>query len=444
MTVFADTLFAAMAAHGDAPAIVRGSAVMTHGELCRRSEIRAGELTEKGVGGFRPHPVFVDNSPGDLIELLGTYRAGGVVVPIHRATPPARVEELVARLVSDPMLDGASTIVFTSGTTGAPKAAVLSAERQTAKLDMIRREAGWRDGRRTLLALQLTFSFGQWVTWLTLLSGGALVFPERLSVDAVSAVLARAEVDRLPSVPTLIRGLLDQPATAALPGWKGAVMAGGEVLPAGLGTKIRAAWPQADIGDIYGLTETGTCDFFVDPPDYDAAAGSLGRPGADIETRIAEDGELRIRSPYAMIGYLRDADRTAEAFDADGYFRTGDLAEVREDGRVILVGRAKDLINKGGMKVAPLEVEAVLASHPDVAGALVAGVPDPKSGEAVIAVITAAPGREPVPERVLAWAGERLERYKLPSRLKVVAALPTGSTGKGDRGSVGRMFIESV
>jgi malonyl-CoA/methylmalonyl-CoA synthetase len=444
MTVFADTLFAAMEEHGDAPAIELGTAAMSHGELARRAEMRAEELMERGVGGFRPHPVFVDNSPGDLIELLGTYRAGGVAVPIHRATPKARVEELVARLRPDPMLDGASTIVFTSGTTGAPKAAVLSARRQAAKLERIRRETGWRDGRRTLLALQLTFSFGQWVTWLTLLSGGVLVFPERLSVEAVTAVLARSDVDRVPAVPTLLRGLLHQEATASLPGWSGTVMAGGEVLPAGLGAKIRAAWPQAGLGDIYGLTETGTCDFFVDPPDYDAAAGSLGRPGADIEIRIAEDGELRIRSPYAMLGYLGDPERTAEAFDENGYFRTGDLAEVRADGRVALVGRAKDLINRGGMKVAPLEVESVLAAHPDVAGALVSGVPDPDTGEAVIAVITAAPGREPVPKEVLTWAGERLERYKLPSRLKVVHALPTGATGKGDRSAVGRLFIETV
>lgn len=444
MTVFADTLFAAMEEHGNAPAIELGTATMSHGELARRAEMRAEELMERGVGGFRPNPVFVDNSPGDLIELLGTYRAGGVAVPIHRATPKARADELIARLRPDPMLDGASTMVFTSGTTGAPKAAVLSARRQAAKLEMIRRETGWRDGRRTLLALQLTFSFGQWVTWLTLLSGGTLVFPERLSVEAVAAVLARCDVDRAPAVPTLLRGLLHQEATASLNGWSGTVMAGGEVLPSGLGAKIRAAWPQAGLGDIYGLTETGTCDFFVDPPDYDAAAGSLGRPGGDIEIRIAEDGELRIRSPYGMLGYLGDPERTAEAFDENGYFRTGDLAEVRADGRVALVGRAKDLINRGGMKVAPLEVESVLASHPDVAGALVSGVPDPDTGEAVIAVITAAPGRDPAPEEVLAWAGERLERYKLPARLKVVDALPTGATGKGDRSAVGRLFIETV
>lgn len=444
MTLFADTLFAAMTGHGDAPAIELGTAIMSHAELARRAEMRADELLERGVGGFRPYPVFVDNSPGDLIELLGTYLAGGVAVPIHRATPRARVEELVARLRPDPLLDGASTVVFTSGTTGAPKAAVLSARRQAAKLEMIRRETDWQDGRRTLLALQLTFSFGQWVTWLTLLSGGTLVFPERLSVDAVAAALAGGGIDRLPAVPTLLRGLLEREATASLPDWSGTVMAGGEVLPAGLGLKIRAAWPRAGIGDIYGLTETGTCDFFVDPPDYDTASGSLGRPGQDIETRIAEDGELRIRSPYGMLGYLGDPERTAEAFDADGYFRTGDLAESRPDGRVALVGRAKDLINRGGMKVAPLEVEAVLAAHSDVAGALVSGVPDPETGEAVIAVITAAPGRAPEPEQVLAWAGERLERYKLPVRLKVVDSLPTGATGKGDRSAVGRLFIGTV
>jgi malonyl-CoA/methylmalonyl-CoA synthetase len=145
-----------------------------------------------------------------------------------------------------------------------------------------------------------------------------------------------------------------------------------------------------------------------------------------------------------MIGYLRDAERTAQAFDGDGYFRTGDLAQARADGRIALVGRAKDLINRGGMKVAPLEVEAVLTAHPEVAGALVAGVPDPATGEAVIAVATLVPGCDADPERILAWVGERLERYKVPARLKVVSALPVGATGKGDRGAVARLFLEEA
>jgi malonyl-CoA/methylmalonyl-CoA synthetase len=444
MTDFADTLFAALETHASRPALEMAGTVMTHGELRYRADARARELSEQGVGGFRPHAVFVDNSPGDVIELLGAYRAGAVVVPIHRATLPARVRELRRRLVPDPLLRGASTIVFTSGSTGAPKAAVLSARRQAAKLAMIRRETGWADGARTLLALQLTFSFGQWVTWLTLLSGGTLVFPRRLSVDAVAEVLATGSIDRLPAVPTLLRGLLLQEGTASLPEWRGTVMAGGEALPAALGRQIRHAWPDAGLGDIYGLTETGTSDFFVDPAVYDAAAGTIGRPGGDVEVRIAADGELRIRSPYCMVGYLGDPERREAAFDPDGYFRTGDLAAQGEDGRFRLVGRAKDLINRGGLKVAPLEVEAVLAGHPDVASALVAGVPDPTSGEAVVAVVTAAPGGSPDPERLLAWAGDRLERYKLPARLKVVPALPTGVTGKADRGAVARLFIEPV
>ena len=109
-----------------------------------------------------------------------------------------------------PELEGASTIVFTSGSTGDPKGVVLRADRQAAKLEMIRRQTGWQDGARTLLALQLTFSFGQWVTLLTLISGGTLVLPERLSVDAVADTLADGGIDRLPAVPTLLRGLLPQ------------------------------------------------------------------------------------------------------------------------------------------------------------------------------------------------------------------------------------------
>ncbi len=446
MTAFADMLFQALADHGATPALeAPGGMVVTHAELRARAEARAAELSREGAGGFRPLAVLVDNRPADLVELLAAYRCGAVVAPVHRATPPARLDAVRQRLNDAPaangaVLDGAGTIVFTSGSTGTPKAVVLSAERQARKLAMIRRETGWEDGGRTLLALQLTFSFGQWVTWLTLLTGGCLIFPERLSAPAVATCLHQGAVDRLPAVPTLLRGLLAE--TGPIPRNPAAltVMAGGEALSAGLGGKIAAAWPGVRIGDIYGSTETGTCDFFVDPEDYGDAAGSLGRPGADIETTVAVDGELRVRSPYAMRGYLDEPALTAAAVDDDGYFRTGDLVTARADGRLALIGRSKELINRGGFKVAPLEVEAVLAAHADVAGALVTGVSDPRTGEAVAAVITAAPGRTPDPAAVLDWAGARLERFKLPSRIQVVDALPTGGTGKADRSAVASLF----
>lgn len=444
MTALADDLFHALRIHGGAPALESGDGAVSHRGLADAAEARTKTLRAEGVGVGVPVPVLVDNRPVDVIELLAVWRLGAVAVPIHRATPETARRALIDRLSSAQAPDGASTIVFTSGSTGEPKGVVLQAGRQAAKLQTIRRETRWRDGGRTLLALQLSFSFGQWVMALTLLSGGTLVFPERLAVEPAMRCLMTGEIDRLPAVPTLLRGLLDHPEAAALSGWRGTVMAGGEVLPAALGARIRGAWPEAALGDIYGSSETGTCDFYVDPEVYDAAAGSLGRVGAGIDWTVSDTGELRIRSPWGMAEYLDAPVATTAAFDAGGYFRTGDLVALRDDGRPALIGRAKELINRGGLKVAPLEVEVALAAHPDVAEALVGGLPDPDTGEAVAAVLVPMPGRTLDIDRLRAWLGERIERYKVPSRLVAVDTLPIGRTGKADRGAVAGLVKRST
>lgn len=436
MTALAEVLFEALARRGAAVAIEGPNLSLTGAELAARAERGARALLDGGLRPFDPVPVAVDTRVCDIIDLLAVYRAGGAAVPIHRVTPGPRRREILDRLRPSAMLAGAATVVFTSGSTGAPKGVVLRADRQASKLAAIRAETRWPDGARTLLALQLSFSFGQWVSWLTLLTGGTLVVPERLGVAAVAARLAAGGIDRLPAVPTLLRGLLDAGATD----FAGVVLAGGETLPASLGRRLRETWPAARVGDIYGLTETGTSDFLVDPQDYDAARGSLGRPASGIDVRVADDGELRIRSPWGMAGYLDDPGRTAAAYDGDGYFRTGDLVARRPDGRLALVGRASEMINRGGLKVAPREVEEALAAHPGVAAALVAGIPDPATGETVAAAVVARPGAELDPEALRGWVAERLERYKAPTRILLLPTLPTGGTGKADRGALRSLF----
>lgn len=436
MTPLADALFEALARRGTGIVIAGHDEALSADRVLAEAELGARTLRAEGLRRFAPVPVEVDNRPTDVIDLLAVYRAGGVAVPIHRAVPEVRRREMLDLLAPSPLLDGAATVVFTSGSTGTPKGVVLRGDRQAAKLAAIGAETGWPEGACTLLALQLTFSFGQWVTWLTLLTGGTLVVPERLTLQAVSRRLAAGGVDRLPAVPTLLRAVLE----AGVPAFAGTVLAGGETLPAALGARIREAWPAAKLGDIYGLTETGTCDFFVDPADYDAAAGSLGRPARGIDVRVAEDGELRIRSPWGMAGYLGDPERTAAACDADGYFRTGDLVARRADGRPALVGRASEMINRGGLKVAPREVEDALAAHPGVAAVLVTGIPDRATGEAVAAGVVARPGVEIEPEALRGWVAERLEKYKAPSRILVLPALPAGRTGKADRGMLRALF----
>jgi len=147
------------------------------------------------------------------------------------------------------------------------------------------------------------------------------------------------------------------------------------------------------------------------------------------------DGELAIKTPFIMAGYLDEPALTAAAF-RDGYFRTGDLAERTAEGRVRLVGRAKELIHRAGNKVSPLEVERIFEEHPGVAEALATGLPDARLGEAIHLLIVPAAGASPKPEELRAWAGERLDRYKLPDAIHLGTAIPLGRTGKADRAAL--------
>ena len=237
----------------------------------------------------------------------------------------------------------------------------------------------------------------------------------------------------------MLRHLLELGGVAS---FKGQIMAGGEPLPAGLGHRVRAAYPAAGLGDIYGLTETGTSDFFVQPADYDRFAGTIGRPGDGIDWGIdPQNQELKIRSPWRMLGYLDAPDLTGAAM-RDGWFRTGDLAAEEPSGAVRLIGRAKDLILRSGNKISPLEVEAVFLRHESVAAALATGVKDPARGEVVHLAIVQRPGRQTAPDALRAWAADYLERFKLPDAIHLVDELPSGSTGKADRRAL-RHLIES-
>lgn len=142
-------------------------------------------------------------------------------------------------------------------------------------------------------------------------------------------------------------------------------------------------------------------------------------------------GELQIRSPAVMLGYLDDPRQTAAVFD-DGYFKTGDLVSERDDGLVQLVGRSKDIVSRGGNKIAPLEIENLFAQHDGVAAALAFGMPDRKLGECLHLMVVA---RDPALDegQLRAWSADRLERFKTPDVFHFVESIPVGRTGKADR-----------
>ena len=448
----------------DRPALDDGAEAFNYADVLGEAEAIAVGLRAAGLRPREPVAVAVSNRARDPIAFLAVWLAGGVVTPVHRAaaerSAARTLDRVGARVVVNanpelaapaalraasvvqplarpppprrPLLEDAGLILFSSGTTGEPKAVVVGHRRFSAKLDRIDREIGFEDGTRSLLALSLTFAFAQWVALITLRRGGVVHLRRRFDPTVLLADLAGGGIDRAPFVPTMLRAMLAELGGARHP-WAGHMMSGGEALPAPVARQVRRAWPGARLWDVYGLAECGTSDFFVRPADYDAAAGSIGRPGEGIRYRITADGELALRSPYHMLGYLDAPGTTAASYDPDGYFLTGDLARERGDGFVELVGRAREVIVRGGNKISPLEVERLYLEHPEVGNALATGVGDARLGEAIHLLVVPRPGAAPDPGALRAWATGRIDGYKRPDVVHVGDALPTGRTGKADR-----------
>ncbi len=434
-----------------APRFEGGGESLDAAALARHADVVESTLHAKDLTRDEPVHVVIGNRPGDIAALLGVWRTGGVAVPVHAATPDAVRKALQvrtgARFVVDgkdvmqvsetappprPLLDDAALIVFTSGSTGEPKGVVIGHARLAAKLDVLARLLQLRADDTVVLPLQLTFIFGIWVSLLAANAGARLILLPRFSVQAIREHCA-AGTTVTACVPTMLRAIrADEPFAA--PALR-LLLTGGEPLGAALGQAIAERFASAALYDLYGLTETGSCDFCMGPADQPMGFGAINAPTPNVIYRIARDGELQIKTPYGMLGYL-DAPALTDAAFADGYFRTGDLARMRADGRVELIGRSKEIVSRGGQKIAPLEVDNLLAAHPDVAAVLCAGVPDEASGERLHAIVVRRPGASVTEAALRAWAGERIERYKLPDTIHFHDALPLGRTGKADRSAV--------
>ena len=371
----------------------------------------AAALSRAGLGAAEPVLVPVSNEARDVAAILGVILAGGVAVPVHRRahaetarqyreTTGARFRiaagdapELEASGPPPPprpLLQGAAVITFTSGSTGAPKGVVLSRERITGKLDAIQQVLAMPRGAATLTPLQLIFSFGQWVTFLTLARGGTVHMADRFDPGATAEALGRGGIDYLAAVPTMLRLLPEAPSAEV----GATILTGGEPVTDQLRRALLDRWPAARIASIYGLTESGTCDLFRFDGHGAEIVDTLGHPSPGVDVRTDPDtGELLIRSPFCMLGYLDMPDETTRTM-AGGWLRTGDVARIEPDGAVTLIGRLKELINRGGNKVSPLEVERLFAGHPDIAAALATGVRDERLGEAIHLLVVPRPGAD--------------------------------------------------
>ncbi|RYZ41257.1 MAG: long-chain fatty acid--CoA ligase, partial [Myxococcaceae bacterium] len=274
----------------------------------------------------------------------------------------------------------------------------------------------------------------------TLFTGASVDLRRRfVASEALTALHDDASLTLFFGVPTMYGRLLEESRrTGVTPHPLRLWVSGSAPLSPQLCLDIEARF-GARILERYGMTETIMNT--TQPYDGERRPGTVGMPFPGQEARVVdvrsravlpcgETGEIEVRGPHVFTGYWRRPDATTEAFDADSWFRTGDLGEYDPDGFLRITGRARELIISGGFNVYPREVEEVLAGHPSVAEAAVLGLPDADFGEQVVAVIVSTPGAPQDAQALVDWCRERLAAFKKPRRVVFTDALPRNALGK--------------
>jgi long-chain acyl-CoA synthetase len=369
-----------------------------------------------------------------VIETVGVDLPGGVVL-----------DDLVGGDPTTPLVerddDDLALLMFTSGTVGSPRAAMLSHGNLRANLDQIQSGRQQPQGTDDVVfgLLPLFHIFGLNVVLnLSLLAGSRILLIERFDPSSAIEAIERHEVTMISGPPTLWSALADQPGVAAesFASVRTAVSGAAKLAPE-VAAEVSARL-GLELSEGYGLTETSAG--VSASAGTDAPVGSIGSvlPGVELrlvdadgsDALVGDSGEIWVRGPNVFSGYWNDPAATATALTADGWLRTGDIGVVDDDGFVYLVDRAKDLIIVSGFNVYPAEVEDVLIEHPAVADAAVIGVPHPHTGEAVKAYVVVEPGTSVDEDDIIEFCLGRLARYKCPSKVMFVDELPHNVTGK--------------
>jgi acyl-CoA synthetase (AMP-forming)/AMP-acid ligase II len=463
------------------PAASLAGQVLSHGELDRAANRVASALRSLGVGLGDRVLAWADTSLEQLALFAGLAKLGGVFAPLdarlgpQEAVPVARIArpglvvadapreeaalrvaaELGARAVALGRIDGRGdprtllhagrpaadveapelretdphVIFFTSGSTGRPKGVVIS-----HRASYLRSFQGvFRDAPEVSVCMFPLFHMAGFSlalsAWQT---RGEIALVPGASAEAILEAVASRRANRLYLIPSIWQRIL-----AARPERFDAsslreLDTGTSAVAIDLVRALKDAFPGTATRIYYGSTECGSATSLPDA-DVLRKPGSVGPPSPGVDLRLSEAGEICVRSAYLMDGYFDDPAATAAAL-RDGWFHTGDLGELDDEGYLRVVGRIKEVIRTGGESVAPAEVEAVLASHPSVAEVAVVGVPDPQWGEIVCAVVVAAPGAAPTLPDLQKHCEGRIAGFKKPRRLELADSLPrTPATGQVQR-----------
>ncbi|WP_082975060.1 FadD3 family acyl-CoA ligase [Mycobacterium sp. E3247] len=451
---------------GDAEAVVDGPLRLTFSEVVERIRCAAGAFAELGVDRGDRVAVWAPNSAEWIIAAFGLLTAGGVLVPVNTRFKTEEAGDIIARsgvkavlvqkgflgqdftapagtpvidLKSDFLSSGSpfertvsgsdvSDIIFTSGTTGRPKGAMMN-HRQTLRMyEEWATLADLREGDRYLQINPYFHTFGLKAGLVTSFLRGATMLPVAVfDVDTVVNLIEHERVTMLPGPPTLYHSLLTVTDKAKLATLRAGVTGAADI-PVELVRRIHGELPFQTLMTGYGLTEAGNVTLSRPGDSFEDVATTAGLPCDGVEVRIADDDEVLVRGYGVMQGYLDDPEATAEAIDDERWLHTGDLGSLDSSGRLRINGRKKDMFIVGGFNAYPAEIEGFLMHHPAVAQAAVVGVPDARLGQVGKAFVVAKDAVSA--EELIDWCRERMAGFKVPRSVRFVDALPLNATGK--------------
>jgi len=448
----ASLLAHAAADHASRPALLLEDEHVSYGELESRTAEAAAGLRARGVARGDRVALLFPNGAEYVACLFGVWRLGAVAVPLNVLLAPPEIEARIAlsgaklllteapRAPAEPdelaacRADEPAAILFTSGTSGVPKGAVLTHGSIAAAAASVAEALSLGPDDVVLGAAPFSHVLGLSTGIVATLSrGGAVAVERRFDAERTLARMVETGTTILLGVPTMCIALCEAARSASeLPPIRIAHV-GGAAVPVEAGRAFESTF-RAELYEGYGLTEmSGIATTYV--AGQPRKPGSVGKPLGSTEVQIADAdergvGEVRFRGPSVVAGYWENAEATAEAISRDGWLATGDLGYLDDDGYLFLVDRKQDLVIRGGYNVYPREVEEVLYAHPNVLEAAVVGVPHETLGEEVAALVVARPEAALTVAEIQEWAKERLAAYKYPRIVVFVDALPKTPTGK--------------
>ncbi|MEV7560217.1 FadD3 family acyl-CoA ligase [Streptomyces sp. NPDC089795] len=376
--------------------------------------------------------VLADDAP-DSFRTWKDFLAGGDGVPAEAVRE--RAEAIRPESPSD--------IIFTSGTTGSPKGAVITHAQSLRCYDVWCELAGLREGDRYLIVNPFFHTFGYKAGIIACLMRGATMVPQSVfNVDTVLANVAAERISVLPGPPTLHQSLLDHPQRdhhdlSALR----LVVTGAAVVPLRLVERLRGELRIGVVLTAYGLSEAGGIVTMCRRDDAaETVSATSGRAIPDTEVVIldadgrprpaGQAGEIVVRGYHVMRGYFEDPEETARAITPEGWLHTGDVGYLDEDGNLRITDRIKDMFIVGGFNAYPAEIEQLLGLHPDIADVAVIGIPDPRLGEVGKAYAVRRPGSTLTADDLIAWSRREMANYKVPRAVEFVTELPRNASGK--------------